>query len=147
MTMPAKDVYHNQVRHALTKDGWTITHDPLRLSWGRKDVYIDLGAERILAAEKQHIQIAVEIKSFIGPSDMYDLEHALGQFVLYQSILKRREPNRTLYLAVPHVILQTIFDQPIGDIIVEDGLVYVFGFNPMTEEVVRWLPYSPTGKS
>lgn len=27
----AKDLYHNAVRNALIKDGWTITHDPLRL--------------------------------------------------------------------------------------------------------------------
>ncbi len=26
--MPARDVFHNTVRVALEKDGWTITHDP-----------------------------------------------------------------------------------------------------------------------
>ncbi len=30
--MPAKDIYHNQVKNALIKDGWTITDDPLILS-------------------------------------------------------------------------------------------------------------------
>lgn len=59
--MPARDIYHQQVREALTKDGWAITHDPLRLSWGRKDVYVDLGAERLLAAEKGTQRIAVEV--------------------------------------------------------------------------------------
>jgi hypothetical protein len=29
--VPARDTYHNHVRNALTKDGWTITDDPLRL--------------------------------------------------------------------------------------------------------------------
>ena len=96
--MPARDLYHHQVRQALVKDGWTITHDPLRLTWGRKDVYVDLGAERILAAEKGSQRIAVEIKTFLGPSDMQDLEQALGQFVLYRSVLRRREPDRELYL-------------------------------------------------
>jgi len=24
--MPAKDIYHDQVKNALIKDGWTITH-------------------------------------------------------------------------------------------------------------------------
>jgi hypothetical protein len=30
----AKDIFHNQVKAALMKDGWTITHDPfvLRIS-------------------------------------------------------------------------------------------------------------------
>ena len=58
--MPARDIYHYQVRTALIKDGWTITHDPLRLIWGRKDVFVDIGAERLLAAEKGSQRIAVE---------------------------------------------------------------------------------------
>ncbi len=40
--MPARDIYHNAVRNALIKDGWTITHDPLRLVWGGKDMFVDL---------------------------------------------------------------------------------------------------------
>jgi XisH protein len=145
--MPARDLYHSQVRNALIKDGWTITHDPLRINWGRKEAFVDLGAERILAAEKHEQRIAVEVKSFIGASDMQDLEHALGQFTLYRSILKRREPDRQLYLAVPYLIIQTIFEQPIGDILFEDELVYVLGFDPATEEVVQWLPTMPTAES
>ena len=43
--MPARDMYHDAVRNALVKDGWTITHDPFRLSWGGRDMYVDLGAE------------------------------------------------------------------------------------------------------
>lgn len=27
--MPRKDKYHDQVKRALEKDGWTISHDPL----------------------------------------------------------------------------------------------------------------------
>jgi len=51
--MPARDAYHDQVRHALERDGWTITHDPLRLKVRRRKLYVDLGAERFLAAEKR----------------------------------------------------------------------------------------------
>ena len=61
--MPAKDIYHDSVRNALVKDGWVITHDPLRLKWGVKDMYVDLGAEQLMTAEKEGRQIAVEVKS------------------------------------------------------------------------------------
>jgi XisH protein len=61
--MPARDRYHQQVKNALLQDGWIITHDPLRLQWGLKDMFVDLGAERLLAAEKDHRRIAVEVKS------------------------------------------------------------------------------------
>ncbi len=67
-SMPVRDIYHDAVRRALIKDGWTITHDPLRLDWGGTDMYVDLGAERLLAAEKGEQRIAIEIKSFIGAS-------------------------------------------------------------------------------
>ena len=98
--MPAKDIYHDIVKNALIKDGWTITHDPLVLRWGTTDVYVDLGAEQLLAAEKHGQKIAVEIKSFVGRSDVDDLEKALGQYLLYHDILVQREPDRILYLAV-----------------------------------------------
>jgi hypothetical protein len=75
--MPARDRYHNQVRNALINAGWTITHDPLRLRWGVKDMYVDLGAEQLLAAEQDHCRIAVEVKSFVGLSEMDDLEKAI----------------------------------------------------------------------
>src|SRR3954452_5260251 len=61
--MPARDIYHETVKRALIKDGWTITHDPLKLSWGGKDMFVDLGATQLLAAEKGEQHIAVEIKS------------------------------------------------------------------------------------
>jgi len=61
--MPARDIYHDHVKAALVKDGWTITDDPLKLSFGRKNIYVDLGAERLIAAAKGGQKIAVEIKS------------------------------------------------------------------------------------
>jgi hypothetical protein len=81
--MPAKDIYHNNVKNALIKDGWIITHDPLTIKWGKKDIYIDLGAEQIIAAQKIDAKIAVEIKSFIGESEVEDLKNAIGQFGSY----------------------------------------------------------------
>ncbi len=45
--MPARDLYHEAVKKALVRDGWTITHDPYRLTWAETDMYVDLGAERL----------------------------------------------------------------------------------------------------
>ncbi len=42
--MPALDRHHEAVRNALTKDGWTITADPLTLQVAEDRVLIDLGA-------------------------------------------------------------------------------------------------------
>jgi hypothetical protein len=65
--MPAKDVFHDAVRIGLEKEGWVITDDPLRIEVGDVEMYIDLGAEQVLAAGEK---IAVEIKSFIGTSNI-----------------------------------------------------------------------------
>lgn len=42
--MPTRDRYHELVIKALVVDGWGITHDPLTLSYGGRDLYVDLGA-------------------------------------------------------------------------------------------------------
>ena len=63
--MAAKDATHFIVKHALEKDGWTITHDPYYLKVGGVEFYIDLGAETIIAAQRNNQKIAVEIKSFL----------------------------------------------------------------------------------
>lgn len=49
--MPALDQYHEAVHHALIKDGWTVTADPLTLRVGADRIHIDLAAERVLIAE------------------------------------------------------------------------------------------------
>jgi XisH protein len=99
-SVPAKDIYHDSVKNALIKDDWTITHDPLTLKVGRRDLFIDLGAEKFLAAEKQGRKIAVAVKSFISASEVEDLKNAVGQYILYQNALELLEPERELYLAI-----------------------------------------------
>lgn len=81
--MSARDLIHNDVRKALVKDGWNITHDPYAIRLGKIRVKADLGAERLIAATKENQKIAVEIKSFARPSLMEALEIALGQYNLY----------------------------------------------------------------
>ncbi|MBC8183816.1 XisH family protein [candidate division KSB1 bacterium] len=138
--MPKKDLYHDKVKNALIKDGWEITHDPLRLSWGSKDMYVDLGAEQVLAAERQGQKIAVEIKSFIGLSEMDDTEKALGQYLLYRSVMSRTEPDRLLYLSVHEEIYTDIFDEPLGQILIEDYQLRLMIFDLNEEVVLKWIP-------
>lgn len=138
--MPVRDSFHTHVRHALERDGWTITHDPLRLNVRRRKLYVDLGAERLLAAEKGLRKIAVEVKTFTGPSDVKDLEDAVGQFVVYDHALRRAEPDRSLYLAVPEPIWQIVFADSLGEILIDDQVLRVLTFDPAEEVITRWIP-------
>ena len=99
----AKDVFHDAVKKALQKEGWTVTHDPysINIPEFRPKQDIDLGAEKMLGAEKGLEKIAVEIKSFIQPSVVYDFHTALGQYMNYLIGLSHQEPDRLLFLAVP----------------------------------------------
>jgi hypothetical protein len=65
--MPARDKYHDTVKQVLIKDRWTITHDPFMLRAGLRDLYIDLGAERLLAAEKRRGQNRGRGREFCRP--------------------------------------------------------------------------------
>lgn len=95
--MPAKDLLHDCVKNALIKDGWKITDDPLRLRYKGRKLYVDLGAERLLAAEKGEEKIAVEIKSFVGASEMNDLENALGRFIFTARFWRKMNPTANCF--------------------------------------------------
>jgi hypothetical protein len=136
--MPAKDIYHENVKNALVKDGWTITHDPYTMTFGQKDVFVDLGAARMLAAEKGNEIIAVEIKSFQGASAIRDFEDAIGKYVFYRSLLARFEPKRKLFLAIPDSVFTSTFDEPIARPVLEDLVVALIAYDPEQEVIVKW---------
>lgn len=138
--MPAKDIYHDALKNALIKDGWIVTDDPLHIKWGQKDMYVDLGAKKLLAAQKAENKIAVEIKSFVSPSEIKDLKDAIGGFVLYRAVMTRVEPERTLYLAVRDNVYDALFQEPIGTLLVESENIYLIVFNVDKKEIVQWIP-------
>ncbi|KKJ00754.1 hypothetical protein PROH_05690 [Prochlorothrix hollandica PCC 9006 = CALU 1027] len=110
--MPRRDFYHDSVKNALTKEGWRITHDPLILGDLELRVYPDLGAEKNVA-ERGMRTLAIEIKVFGAVGQISELQKAIGQYVLYRSILRRQDLIRLLYLAVSAEIYSTLFQKQI----------------------------------
>ncbi len=136
--MPALDLFHNAAKQALIKDGWTITHDPLHLRWGRKDMYVDLGAKKLIIAERSEQKIAVEVKSFTGESEMQAFRDAIGQFAIYRSVLRRTYPDYLLYLAIRDVVYTSFFEEPIGQILIEDENLKLIIFDAEKEVISQW---------
>ena len=136
--MSRRDLYHDAVRNALIKDGWTITHDPLPLGDQELLVFADLGAEKLLAAQRGLQKIAVEVKVLGGVSTITELQKAIGQYGLYRYLLERDEPERRLYLAVPQEIYSEYFSKEViqGWLIREQ--IQVLTFDPELE-VLQWL--------
>ncbi len=106
----------------------------------RRKLYVDLGAERLLAAEKGVRKIAVEVKTFSGPSDVKDLEDAVGQFVLYEHALRRAEPERSLYLALSESAWEMVFADSLGEMLIDDHVLRIVTFDPEKEAITRWIP-------
>ena len=136
--MAAKDKYHKQVRLALEKEGWHITHDPYFIRLGKRKGFIDLGAETI-GAERGLEKIAVEIKSFSGVSDVDEFEDALGQFLLYKLALSRKEPDRMLYLAMPRDFYNSLFDDAFFLEVLKIYEVHVIIYNYKLSIIEKWI--------
>jgi XisH protein len=136
----AKDLFHNNVKTALQKDGWNITHDPYRLRYGVADIYIDLAAEEAIAAEKAGRKIAVEVKSFAGGSNVSEFHTALVQFLNYRVALEiSEEPDRVLYLAVPQDIYQIFLRFEPAKTVIERYEIRLITYDPNNEVIDKWI--------
>lgn len=135
-----KDIFHDAVKAALEKEGWLITHDPytINIPEFKPRQEIDLGAEKMIAAQKDVEKIAVEVKSFLQPSIVYDFHAALGQYLNYLLGIKRQEPERVLYLAVP-IRAQVLFEE-MGLIVesIETYGVKLIVYEEKTQTIVSW---------
>ena len=136
----AKDVFHQQVKKALIKDGWIITHDPftIRISEAIK-LQIDLAAENAIAAKRNTEKIAVEIKSFIADSDISEFHTALGQYLNYSQALEEQEADRVLYLAVPIETYQDFFQLSFVQRALHRYQVKLIIYDPKHEEIRLWI--------
>ena len=129
--MPARDIFHNVVKTAIEKDGWIITHDPLTLEFGLGLLYVDLGAERIIAAERKNERIAIEIKSFLGGSAVSEFHTALGQYLNYRLLMQEQYPEYKLYLAIPLSSYDSFFQLPFVQTTIQQYQLDLLGNNEL----------------
>lgn len=137
--MPKKDKFHEIVKSALIKEQWHITNDPLYVpTKGGNNFFIDLGAERILGAEKNGQSIAVEIKSFDGSSPMYTFYEILGQFLIYKIALREQAKPWELYIALSDVGFKKLDDSPIFNKAMQEYEMKFIIVNEKSQTVVEW---------
>ncbi|NER48546.1 MAG: XisH protein [Symploca sp. SIO1A3] len=137
--MPAKDIYHNAVKNALIKDGWTITADPYFLKYEDAELYADLAAEKPIAAERQGHKIVVEIKSFVGRSLMYDFHSALGQYIVYRNLIQLTAPEYTLYLAIDDAVYKDFFQRKSIQVITQANQLLLMLVDMKKENILQWI--------
>ncbi|MDJ0618636.1 MAG: XisH family protein [Calothrix sp. MO_192.B10] len=137
--MPAKDIYHDAVKNALIKDGWTIIADPHTIRYEEIQLFADLLAGRTLEAQRGEEQIIVEIKSFVSRSPMRDFETALGQYIIYRIFSKFVFPQAKIYLAIGQNIYESFFTQKAIQKIIEETQLLLIIVNLTNEEIIQWI--------
>jgi hypothetical protein len=136
--MPAIDQCHEQVVHALEKDGWRVEPKsfPLPIAVGRT-FWIDIEAQQLAQFGLRTI-LLVEVKCFpSGRSETTELYTSLGQYLVYRSLLRQQGFNADLYLAVPTFAFEGIFAQ-IGMSAVIENEIKMVVIDIEREVIVQW---------
>jgi hypothetical protein len=92
-----------------------------------------------LVAERGMEKIAVEIKSFIGGSNLNQFEDALGQFIIYLNALEVKEPERQLFLAIPLSFHKRFFDDPFFMKLAKRYHVNLLIYNELNNTIIEWI--------
>lgn len=137
--MPVRDLYHDAVKSALIKDGWTIIADPYRIQYEDINLYADLAAERPIAAEREGQKIVVEIKSFVGRSPLTDFHSAIGQYMVYLMLLQQTAPEFYLYLAIDDITHSSFFKRSGIEFLVKTSQIKFFVVDIEQKEIVQWI--------
>lgn len=137
----ARDKFHQIAKKALINDGWLVTHDPYHIrdkSLVSKSLEIDLAAEKIIAAERGTEKIAVEVKSLIADSTIYEFHSILGQYLNYKIALEFVEPERTLFIALPEFGYQKLLKEGLTRIVLDRFKIKLIIFDIEKEIITRW---------
>lgn len=134
----AKDLFHETVKTALIKDGWTILQDNYRL-FIDEDLFfvVDILAEKFLIAQKAKRVIIVEVKSFARRSATYEFHSAIGQYITYRTIFEYLKLERELFLAIPLIAYEGIFQHPFITFLIEKYDIRLLPFNPDKKVLVK----------
>ncbi|TAK34371.1 MAG: fatty-acid oxidation protein subunit alpha [Saprospiraceae bacterium] len=115
-----------------------MTHDPMTISLPDMDLFVDLGIERFVGAQKGNRKIAIEIKSFGRTDRINKFYEALGQVLVYRLALMKEKIEREVWLAIPQKARQSLFET----IIVQEALSHfqlnLLIFDQLNKKIVQW---------
>ena len=134
----AFDVCHEQIVRALEKAGWRVEEESVQLSVEERTVFIDIRAR--LDADGNTLQVLfVEVKCFPDKDRMTtEIYIALGQYMVYRTMLDQLGISFPLYLAVPGAIFTRIFDSTIMAII-QKNQIKLMTVNIDEERIEQWI--------
>ncbi|MGK7905053.1 MAG: element excision factor XisH family protein [Hormoscilla sp.] len=137
--MPAKDLYHDAVKSALMKAGWVIVADPYRIQDKDVDWYTQQTDIRPIAAEREGRKIVVVIQKFVGRSLMIDFHHAVGQHVVYRSLMQARSSEYQSYMAIDDIIYENLFKREGIAFLTRKSQINLLVVDIEGQEIVEWI--------
>lgn len=138
--MPIKAFYHDTVINALHADGWTITDDPLPITFDGQKIYSDPSEEReVIAARKRDMSVVIINKSFLGALLLRDFEEALGQYSIVRHLLEHQNDDRQLYLAIPERIYESLFKKKLVQLVIKSQQLRFIVFDESASRIVEWV--------
>ncbi len=137
--MAARDRILSAVKNALEKDGWTITADPYTIKYEDATLLADLSAEPAMAAKRGERRVVIEVKSFLGPSAFHDLQQAVGQYIVYRTLLQETEPKHELFLAIGDEIYRSFFNRKSVQLILARNRIRLLVVKLDREEIESWI--------
>jgi hypothetical protein len=132
--MPAIDKCHDQFVRAMQKDGWKVELQPYTIVVKGRRFYIDVRLRK-----NRNWIIVVEVKCFSG-DELLELYIAIGQYLLYRSMLEQLGIQRPLYLAVPKTAYSGIL-KDIAMPLISSLRINLIVVDMKKEKVEEWLEW------
>lgn len=98
-----------------------------------------MGLEQLIAAERDKDKIAIEIKTFGNLSFITALYEAVGKYIIYRNVLKIRESERVLFLAVPERTFNLFFMEEIVQKVMQEEHFKIVIYNHEIQKIIRWI--------
>ncbi len=77
-------------------------------------------------------------KDIYHPSFIYDLERAVGQYIIYRNFLKKTAPDHQIYLALSQRVYKANFDETI-QIVVDENQLKLIIVDTDKEVITQWI--------
>ena len=137
--MPALDQCHDNVVNALAKAGWTVADRQFGFKTPLNWLFIDIQATRVTSGAIEQI-LLVEVKCFAdGGSTMSDLYTAIGQYLVYRTMLRELGKSLPLYLAIPTKAYYGVFQRLVPSLI-DELKINVIVVDLGQERIELWRP-------
>jgi hypothetical protein len=123
---------------AFYKDKWEVATTPRRIKRGKRTIHIDIEAWRNINGKLRQVLLA-EIKCFASRSrTTRELYAAIGQYIIYRTILAELNMTIPLYLAIPKTVYDTVFDMSVRRAMSDNNIKLVI-VDLEAEVITQWI--------